>query len=169
MRKTPLNPLRTCIALAAFLFSSLAYAQFNASLSGTVTDPTGAVIPGATVTLRNTATQALRTATSGDQGTYQFSELPPGDYALNGTAKGFQSTSLDHITLVPLNNAPQHLVNAEDGAAVRDVMIGGRFVMQDREIPGINWPSVATKAREAAVRLTEANATAKGLKMRNRA
>jgi hypothetical protein len=91
-----------CIALAALLLSisSLAHAQFNAGLSGTVTDPTGAVIPGATVTLRNTATQSLRTTTSGSQGTYQFSELPPGDYALNGTAKGFQSTSLDHVTLV---------------------------------------------------------------------
>ncbi|HET6609510.1 MAG TPA: amidohydrolase family protein [Rhodopila sp.] len=65
---------------------------------------------------------------------------------------------LDHVNLVPLNDAVQHLVNAEDGAAVRDVMIGGRFVMKDRELPGIDWPSIASKARAAAVRLNEANA-----------
>ena len=41
-----------------------AWAQFNASLSGTVEDPTGAIIPGATVTLVNTGTQAKQTATS---------------------------------------------------------------------------------------------------------
>jgi hypothetical protein len=100
MRKAHLRLSSVGTALVALLFSSFAYAQFNASLSGTVTDPTGAVIPGATVTLRDTATQSLRTTTSAAQGTYQFSELPPGDYALNGTAKGFQSTSLDHVTLV---------------------------------------------------------------------
>ena len=38
---------------------------------------------------------------------------------------------LDHVNLVPLNNAAQQLVNTEDGAAVRDVMVGGRFVLRD--------------------------------------
>ena len=89
-------------ALMALLLSvsSTAHAQFNASLSGTVTDPTGAIIPGATVSLKDTATQATRTSVSGSQGTYQFSELPPGNYSVTATAKGFQLSSLDNVTLV---------------------------------------------------------------------
>ena len=64
---------------------------------------------------------------------------------------------LDHINLVPLNNAVNQLVNTEDGAAVRDVMIGGRFVLKDGVLPGLDWPSVASRARDAAARLAEAN------------
>jgi 5-methylthioadenosine/S-adenosylhomocysteine deaminase len=68
---------------------------------------------------------------------------------------------LDHINLVPLNNATNQLVNTEDGAAVRDVMIGGRFVLRDGVLPGLDWASVASRARNAAARLAEANAPAR--------
>ena len=68
---------------------------------------------------------------------------------------------LDHINLVPLNNAVNQLVNTEDGAAVRDVMIGGRFVLRDGILSGLDWASVAARARDAAGRLTEANAGAR--------
>ncbi|MFL5280786.1 MAG: amidohydrolase family protein [Rhodopila sp.] len=64
---------------------------------------------------------------------------------------------LDHVNLVPLNNAVNQLVNTEDGAAVRDVMIGGRFVLKDGAFPGLDWPSIARRARTAAARLSEAN------------
>jgi len=94
-----LFPFLITLAILAFA-PSTASAQFNASLSGTVTDTTGAIIPGATVTLTNPATQAVRTSTSGTQGTYQFSELPPGNYSLNATANGFQTYSLASVTLV---------------------------------------------------------------------
>jgi 5-methylthioadenosine/S-adenosylhomocysteine deaminase len=53
------------------------------------------------------------------------------------------------------------LVNGEDGAAVRDVMIGGRFVLKDGVLPGLDWPAVASRARDAAARLAEANAGAR--------
>jgi hypothetical protein len=90
------------LALLVLLLAvpSAAHAQFNASLSGTVTDQTGAIIPGATVTLKESATQETRTSVTGSQGTYQFSELPPGNYSLNATGKGFQATSLDNVTLI---------------------------------------------------------------------
>jgi hypothetical protein len=89
----------TLIAFALSLTLPV-YAQFNAGLSGTVTDTTGAVIPGAIITLKNLATQASRSTTSGAQGTYQFSELAPGNYSVAATAKGFQSSSLDSVTLI---------------------------------------------------------------------
>ena len=125
------------ILLLIACFSTAAYAQFNASLSGTVTDPTGAVVPGATVTLRNTATQSLRTATSSSAGTYQFSELPPGDYALNGTASGFQATSLDHVTLVA--ETPRNIdLKLQIGASDQTVTVSAN------EVPVLNTSDAST-------------------------
>jgi guanine deaminase len=65
---------------------------------------------------------------------------------------------LDNVNLVPLNNAAQQLVNGEDGTAVRDVMIGGRYVLRDGVLTGIDWPRVVARARAAAERLREVNA-----------
>jgi guanine deaminase len=70
---------------------------------------------------------------------------------------------LDHVNLVPLNNAVNQLVNTEDGAAVRDVMIGGRFVLRDGTLPSLDWLSIATRARQAADRLTQANASTRAM------
>jgi 5-methylthioadenosine/S-adenosylhomocysteine deaminase len=68
---------------------------------------------------------------------------------------------MTHVNLVPLNNAVQQVVNAEDGLSVRDVMIGGRFVLRDGELPGLDWPRIVQRARDAAARLAEANASAR--------
>src|SRR6185437_9582744 len=84
------------LALAAF---SNAFAQFSGSISGTVTDPAGAVIPGATVTLTDTGTGVGKTATTDASGFYLFVSLAPGSYSLKTSAKGFtdsqQSFSLE--------------------------------------------------------------------------
>jgi len=80
-------------------------------------------------------------------------------------APGFKADltflDLEHVNLVPLNNAVQQLVNAEDGMAVRDVMVGGRYVLRDGVLPGIDWPRIAGRARDAAARLAAANAGAR--------
>ncbi len=87
------NALRAALGLTLALgaFSS-AFAQFSGSISGTVTDPAGAVIPGAAVTLTNTGTGVGKTATSDSSGFYQFVSLAPGSYALKTSAKGFADT-----------------------------------------------------------------------------
>jgi hypothetical protein len=79
------------LALAIGAFSS-AVAQFSGSISGTVTDPAGAVIPGATVTLTNAGTGEGKTASTDSSGFYQFVSLAPGSYALKTAAKGFADT-----------------------------------------------------------------------------
>lgn len=85
------------VLLLAFFPGSSAFAQFGASLNGTVQDSTGAVVPGATVTLTNTGTQQKRTATSSGSGTYNFGELGPGVYDLTVDAANFTTTSIKGI------------------------------------------------------------------------
>ena len=63
--------------------------QPNATLSGTVTDPNGALIPGATVTATNNATSAARTTTTNGEGLYVLSNLSPGGYEIRVKATGF--------------------------------------------------------------------------------
>jgi hypothetical protein len=89
----------SAFALASVFWVSAAFAQFNASLSGTVLDPTQAAIPGATVTLTNQGTQAVSTVQSGGEGSYRFSELAPGNYTLSVTAPGFQKNTLSNVAL----------------------------------------------------------------------
>lgn len=69
----------------------------SGSLSGTVTDPSGAVVPGATVTATNVARGTTFQATTGSGGSYNFSLLEPGSYTLTVEATGFQKaqTTLD--------------------------------------------------------------------------
>ncbi|HTB96058.1 MAG TPA: carboxypeptidase-like regulatory domain-containing protein [Terracidiphilus sp.] len=88
--------------LGVFLLaaSSRGFAQdINASLSGTVTDPSGAAIPGAQLTLTNEATGFKASFVSDDQGTYNFRNLTPGKYDLSATAHGFKSSEQKAIEL----------------------------------------------------------------------
>jgi hypothetical protein len=71
-----------------------------AQVSGTVTDQTGAVIPQAMVTLRNTRTHEQRHATSDGSGAFNFAALPSGSYAIQISARGFE-TSTGRLTLAP--------------------------------------------------------------------
>src|SRR5712691_2345015 len=61
------------------------------SILGTVTDSTGSVIPGATVTARNTGTGAIQFTTSDTQGRYRIPVLPVGDYEVRTELTGFQT------------------------------------------------------------------------------
>jgi hypothetical protein len=78
--------------------------QASTSLRGVVNDPTGGSVSGATVTLTNTESKIERKITTGDDGSYQFSLLPPGTYTLSVTAAGFQS--YERTGLVLLVNTP---------------------------------------------------------------
>ncbi len=68
-----------------------AQAAGSASVQGTVSDATGAAIPNATVTLRQTATGVARVTTSDGQGVYSLPNVPVGPYSLNVAAQGFQT------------------------------------------------------------------------------
>jgi hypothetical protein len=75
------------------------HAQTTAQISGLVTDATGAVIPGATVTLVNEATQDTRVVKSNGDGLYSFPALLPSSYTIKVTAKGFEPKDLTGLIL----------------------------------------------------------------------
>jgi len=70
------------------------------SLTGTVTDPSGAVIPNAAITIVNTQTGAQRSTTSDNQGRYTLDQLTPGSYKLTAKATGFTDVEISSIELL---------------------------------------------------------------------
>jgi len=107
-------PLRLSIlAVALMLVFSLppSYGQIvNATLSGTITDPTGAAIPEASVTATKVATGAATKATTDGAGNYSLPSLPPGTYKLTVEKTGFKATVLSGIQLLVNQQA---VVNAQ--------------------------------------------------------
>src|SRR5882762_5379189 len=79
------------------LLCSLAFAQYGASIQGTVTDKSGAVVSGATVTATNQASGISRSATTGDSGFYRITGLAPGGYTVVVEAPGFKKSSTDNV------------------------------------------------------------------------
>lgn len=79
----------------AVLTSGFCFAQFSAGVRGVVQDPSGAVVPKATVTIVNTATQVSHSATSDEVGNYQFVSLAPGAYSISVTASGFATRKME--------------------------------------------------------------------------
>src|SRR5579863_3779236 len=67
-----------------------AWAGTTGSLAGIITDPTGAVIPGARLTVTNTAQGIQRNAIADSKGAYTFPSLPVGEYRLHAEAQGFK-------------------------------------------------------------------------------
>jgi hypothetical protein len=79
---------------------SASFAQSTASLSGTVTDPTGAVVPGASIKVRSLATNLVRETVSDSAGAYVVPSLQPGDYEIRSTAAGFGTSVIKSVTLL---------------------------------------------------------------------
>src|SRR6202167_6326392 len=103
-------PTRSILSfLFVFVFSAMFWtvqAQSNSgSISGTVTDPSGAVVPGATVTVENPVSGYLRTAKTDSTGHFQFGNLPFNPYHLTAKANGFGGVAQDADvrSAVPVN------------------------------------------------------------------
>jgi hypothetical protein len=79
--------------------SLMAQSAGTSGLAGTVTDPSGAAIPGVTVTITNNDTGQSRTATTGADGQYRFTLLPPGSYKVRFSAMGFKTAEVSTVTL----------------------------------------------------------------------
>ena len=99
------------LCVLALLFVPASTAQVvGATLSGTVTDPSGAAIPGAKITIRNTATGVVRETVANAEGIYTVPNLLPGDYEVSGAATGFAARQRSHLTLTV---GEQHVLNLQ--------------------------------------------------------
>ena len=87
------------LAILFFAIPTTSKAQVTATLSGTVEDQSGGVIPGANVTLTNEATKFATVETSNGAGLYAFPSLTPGTYDIKASAKGFQAKAVTGIVL----------------------------------------------------------------------
>src|SRR5580658_2248468 len=99
----PVGSLRLALLFifAVTSFATTAYAQFGASLRGTVADPSGAVISGATVTLTNKDTNQAKTSQSDSSGIYTFNALAPGSYRIVAERQGFKKKEIAQVVLIP--------------------------------------------------------------------
>src|ERR1700704_2769766 len=90
---------------AALVFALACLALFAqsdlGSITGFVKDPTGAVIPNATVTVRNEATGSERKATTNEAGSFTVTNIPAGFYTVDVEAKGFKKFESTHNKLDP--------------------------------------------------------------------
>src|SRR5690348_16182118 len=92
------------VALVSFGLISAQAQVDTGTIVGTVTDPSGAVISGAKVTLTNLGTNASLTTTTQADGTYKFSTVRIGSYKIDVTAQGFQTTSQRDVTVEVSSN-----------------------------------------------------------------
>ncbi|HEX8071189.1 MAG TPA: carboxypeptidase regulatory-like domain-containing protein [Pyrinomonadaceae bacterium] len=122
--------------LALFVALSLsAFAQGNATLTGTVSDPTGAVVPNVKVTVTNLATNVSYNTQTTDAGLYRFNTLPVGTYRVEvASATGFKAARLEDVVLTVGQTVTQD-VRLEIGAPSEVVTItaGGEQLAQPSE------------------------------------
>ena len=140
--------------------------QTTATLLGTATDPSGAVLPNVAVKATNLATNAVRDATSDASGNYTIPFLPAGDYSVTASLAGFQAQKVENLTLqvqqtarvdfqfkvgdvsesvtVAATAAALQTENATvgtviDGSKIVDLPLNGRnFIQLAQLVPGVN-------------------------------
>src|SRR3954454_14853788 len=89
-----------CAVLLITAFALVATAQSNkGTITGTITDPNGAVVKDAKVTVTNVATNEARDAMTSDDGTYTIPALDPGVYRVTVDATGFSQSVIEQVKL----------------------------------------------------------------------
>src|SRR5436309_13196081 len=91
------NILVGCVFVLILTISG--FAQFRAGVQGTVTDPAGGTVAGATVTLTSKETNQSQTTTTSDAGFYRFTGLAPGLYSLAVEQQGFKKRLVNDVKI----------------------------------------------------------------------
>ena len=88
-------------ALAVLLLAigSAVGQEFRGTITGTVTDPNGAIVSGASVTVKNVGTNVSSTVTTNDSGAYTVPFLAPGTYNISATGSGFKTSVRENLTV----------------------------------------------------------------------
>jgi len=119
-RKTAWWAVALLLLIASF--AAPAHAQYRTSIQGVVTDPQGAVIPGATLTLTDQGTNAKVVRTSDETGVFNFNALPADQFTLLVERAGFQKKVLHDLQLIP-EQANALNVKLEIGADTQTVSV----------------------------------------------
>jgi hypothetical protein len=110
-RKSSVRFLNSLFAVAVCLtFGVVTLAQSTATLQGLVTDPQGAVVPNARVTVRSQSIGIERTAQTDTEGNYQVASLQPGVYRVEVQAQGFQTYVANNLSLEVARTVVQNFV-----------------------------------------------------------
>lgn len=136
MRKKSLHALVSIVSLALIIISlaplSLSAQEPTGGIEGTIKDPQGAVVPNATIAIRNTATNATRTVNGGDDGHYKAASLPPGTYEIRVTAQGFKSQVTPSVAVEVGRTTPLDVKLEIGGSAETVTVTAGGEAQIDR-------------------------------------
>ncbi|HWF88791.1 MAG TPA: carboxypeptidase-like regulatory domain-containing protein, partial [Pyrinomonadaceae bacterium] len=135
MRKLRFASFALASFLVLFLSAVSGFGQGGTTVRGTIQDPNGNVVKGATVTITDPSKNFTRTQQTNEDGQYVFTSVPPGTYKLDVTAPGFKTASASGL---------QALV---DTPTVRDVQL---------EIGAVSETVDVTSAAEAAINTSDA-------------
>lgn len=189
MKRSQSLIVSSILFIACLILPSVAFGQAGTStVTGTVSDPAGQVVAGASVTLINTGTNTSRTTTSNDVGKYSFEFVQPGDYRIEVEAKNFkksvlndvhalvaQSTSADvKLELGQLNEIVTVSASASDALINRDdATLGNTFVPKQitelptnaRSVPALLTlqPATTRDGNVAGARSDQSNVTLDGV------
>src|SRR6185295_2925667 len=92
--------LVVCSIVLVLISCSTVFAQNTSGIEGTVSDPTGAVVAGATVTIKNEETGATQTIQTPDSGYYHFATLPSASFTINASGAGFKTIIQEHVRVL---------------------------------------------------------------------
>jgi Carboxypeptidase regulatory-like domain len=121
VKRVAISALVACVLVGG---SRLAFGQATASINGRVVDQAGAVLPGASITVTNTQTNAARETTTNGEGQYNVPALPPGTYTVKAQLEGFGPQ---------VRNDVQLLIGA---AATVDVQLGVAQLQENLTVTG---------------------------------
>ncbi len=171
------------VSLLCLVISVMAYSQAAGTIVGSVLDPSGARIPGASISLDNRSTGVHRTTISNETGFYDFTALPPGEYEVSADLAGFEkvvrraTVNVGRATTVDLAmkvgsvtetvsiaaDAPQvNLVDSKvDGiinrAQVANLPLNGRNAYELAElVPGVRVEATSSRNTQVAISIAGA-------------
>src|SRR6266403_1143371 len=121
------------LAVSLVTFLPLSFAQkTTGDIDGTVTDQSGAMLPGCALTLTDQATGAVRKTTSNAQGSFSFLTLPVGNYTINATKEGFKALTQKNVE-VHVATVATITLGLEIGAATEMVTVEAKAVLLNTE------------------------------------
>ena len=121
--------IRTLVTLSLVVcLGTVAYSQSLSSLNGAIVDPTGAAVPGSTITLTNIENNGKRETITDSAGKYSFSAVPPGTYRLLAKKSGFSDISVQQIRLLVNTPATLNLTFETVGSVAQTIEISAEGV-----------------------------------------